>query len=140
MKYIKLSLTVLLLAIVTNFVMVKAGVIYSRLTIIEFLTKQETNYTRYFEKNDWFVPSYENVDTFTSLTNPCPKCVILVRAHEKGGDATAGLLTKMNNTYTFSNTSPVPGEWRLSLSRYDATLLNTTTKGYWYLNENGNIN
>ncbi len=141
MKYLKISVSVLLLAIITNFTIANAGVIFSRITVIEFLEKDKVNYTQYYEKNNLsYSPTYENVDTFTSLTNPCPNCKILVRALEENGDQTAGLLTVMGKKYMFLDTAPVPGNWRLSVQRYDFTLLNTTTKGYWYLNETGLVN
>lgn len=77
MKYLKFSIAILLVAIITNMICAKAGVIYRRICVIEVLKKQETSYTSYYEKNDYSNPIYENIESITSLSNPCDDCRIL---------------------------------------------------------------
>ncbi len=138
MKYLKISFAILLIAIITNMIIAKAGVIYRRIGVIEVLTKQESNYTSYYEKNDFSNPTYENIESITTLSNPCADCKILVKMRTKDDkDASNGLITKMGTTHIFQGTAPKPDNWRLSVQRYDFTLLETTTKGYWFLNDQG---
>lgn len=141
MKYIKLSLILLLLAVVTDVVVANAGVIYQRITVIEFLKKRDVTYTKYFEKKDeYYNPSYKNELTYTGLTDPCNNCEIEVRAYEENGDQSRSIIVKMGEQKNFTGTVQNAGNWRLSVKRYDFTLLDTNTKGYWYLNSSGIVN
>lgn len=143
MKLTKISLVVLLLAIIMNATLAFAdskGVIYKKITVIEEIKKGATVYTNYFTKNDISTQRYKNVYTYTGLTDPCEKCIIQIRGYRKtdsgSDDASTGRGTIMGLEYTIEN-SEYLGEWKMSLQRHDATLLSTMTRGEWYLNRSG---
>lgn len=137
MKFLKLSILFLLFAIITNLIVVNAGVIYRRINVIEFLDKMKPSYTNYYEKNDWSNPTYEHLEMFTELHYPCNSCQIVINMRNENGDASPGIMPAIGKTYAFTGTVAQPGNYRLSMYRFDWTLLQTTMRGHWFLNEQG---
>lgn len=89
--------------------------------------------TGYKEKStDNFTPqTYTNTYTNTTLTSPCPKCVIAVKFEKKGGGSTEQAVV-MNQTIKCNNTGLwEPGDYRLQLRRSDPSALSTYTSGEW---------
>lgn len=138
MKFLKLSVLFLLFAFITNLIAVNAGVIYRRINVIEFLDKMEPFYTEYYEKNEWYNPTYNHLEVFTSLHNPCNGCKIIIKMENENGDASRGIMPVLNESYVFTGGGVAqPGNYRLSMYRSDWTLLKTTMRGHWFLNEKG---
>lgn len=81
---------------------------------------------------DSFTPqSYTNTFTNTTLTSPCPSCVIAVKFESSNGDYVEQV-ARMNETATCKVTALwAPGRYRLKLRRSDPTALSTYTSGRW---------
>lgn len=138
MKFLKLSILFLLFSIIINFIVVNAGVIYRRINVIEFLEGTNTTYTNYYEKNDWSNPKYEHLEMFTNLHNPCNNCKIVIKMHNDANSSSSGIMPTIGSKYVFTGGGVAqPGNYRLSMYRQDWTLLQTTMRGYWFLNEQG---
>ena len=92
--------------------------------------KAVTNYKT--KTSDSYNPQkYTNTFTNTTLTSPCPKCVIAIEFEAKNGDNTVQAVM-MDQTITCNNTALwEPGEYRLQLWRSDPSVLTTHTSGDW---------
>src|SRR5574344_2687121 len=86
MKFIKYSLLTLFVAIVTDTALVLAYPSPSGTSYSLQLSATTGQWTEYRTKNTWSVQTYENISTFTWLTNPCPNCQIASKPGTSSGD------------------------------------------------------
>ena len=136
MKYIKYSLIILVIAIMTDIYFVSATV-YPTVGIALTLTKNQPYTTSLYEKNNNNCQTYEHTYSFTAITDPCTDCQILVTPKNSSGETFTSYLTKMNNTYVFTKNSGLtcqPGNYKISIKRNDTTLMNTSHSAAWNIN------
>lgn len=132
MKYLKVTLAVLVLAIICN----ATGVFATSSPIMASLKllKNKDTYTSYRQKDDDTVQKYEHSWSATDITRPCPKCkvqVTLINTLDKIACTGCSVTTKMENTYSLLNSTP--GKYKLRLSRQDPTIWNTDHVGTWHI-------
>lgn len=132
MKYLKVTLAVLVLAIICNATGVFAT--SSPIMVSLKLLKNKDTYTSYRQKDDDTVQKYEHSWSATDITRPCPKCkvqVTLINTLDKITCTGCSVTTKMENTYSLLNSTP--GKYKLRLSRQDPTIWNTDHVGTWHI-------
>lgn len=132
MKYLKVTLAVLVLAIICNATGVFAT--SSPIMVSLKLLKNKDTYTSYRQKDDDTVQKYEHSWSATDITRPCPKCkvqVTLINTLDKIACTGCSVTTKMENTYSLLNSTP--GRYKLRLSRQDFTIWNTDHVGTWHI-------
>lgn len=132
MKYLKVTLAVLVLAIICNDTGVFAT--SSPIMVSLKLLKNKDTYTSYRQKDDDTVQKYEHSWSATDITRPCPKCkvqVTLINTLDKIACTGCSVTTKMENTYSLLNSTP--GKYKLRLSRQDFTIWNTDHVGTWHI-------
>lgn len=132
MKYLKVTLAVLVLAIICNDTGVFAT--SSPIMVSLKLLKNKDTYTSYRQKDDDTVQKYEHSWSATDITRPCPKCkvqVTLINTLDKIACTGCSVTTKMENTYSLLNSTP--GRYKLRLSRQDFTIWNTDHVGTWHI-------
>ncbi len=132
MKYLKVTLAVLVLAIICNATGVFAT--SSPIMVSLKLLKNKDTYTSYRQKDDDTVQKYEHSWSATDITRPCPKCkvqVTLINTLDKIACTGCSVTTKMENTYSLLNSTP--GRYKLRLSRQDPTIWNTDHVGTWHI-------
>lgn len=132
MKYLKVTLAVLVLAIICNATGVFAT--SSPIMVSLKLLKNKDTYTSYRQKDDDTVQKYEHSWSATDITRPCPKCkvqVTLINTLDKIACTGCSVTTKMENTYSLLNSTP--GKYKLRLSRQDFTIWNTDHVGTWHI-------
>lgn len=100
---------------------------------LEYQTYTSSN-NFYTKNSDLNVQYYYNKETFTTLTNPCTKCVIGTRIYSEGGDYSGRLDLKMGETSNFTSVTSSAGEWSIQQMRVDYSLLSTYHYGTWYIN------
>ncbi len=132
MKYLKITLFILLIALISNLIITEAKV---RSIVVSYkLEKNTPVITSKFNKSSYSVQEYENTHTSTSLHNPCKNCVISVRVYNSSTDYSTAVLTKMGHTYEVGRTThAVPGNHKLKIARSDKTYLNTEHSALWYI-------
>ena len=132
MKYLKITLFILLIALISNLIITEAKV---RSIVVSYkLEKNTPVITSKFNKTSYSVQEYENTHTSTSLHNPCKNCVISVRVYNSSTDYSTAVLTKMGHTYEVGRTThAVPGNHKLKIARSDKTYLNTEHSALWYI-------
>ncbi len=140
MKYLKYSLLLLLIAIITDVTFAGA------LTDIaehknRVLKKNETDsyYSGAYVKDTWTIQAFELLEAKTSLTNPCSSCVVVasLKYGLEGTEGSGGVFAKaQDGLHDFLEPSSCssPGTYRINAWRYDITLLNTTIHYKWYIN------
>ena len=136
MKFIKIAFFTLLFAVVTDMVLVSAypspvGTGYSF-----DLDKNKAQWTSYRTKDTWSVQTYENLSALTILTNPCPNCQIAAKLFTESGDSGVAVITKPGQTKQFIDPTAFssPGNYRVNVWRFDATLLTTHHTAMWMMN------
>lgn len=132
MKYLKVTLAVLVLAIICNATGVFAT--SSPIMVSLKLLKNKDTYTSYRQKDDDTVQKYEHSWSATDITRPCPKCkvqVTLINTLDKIACTGCSVTTKMENTYSLLDSTP--GRYKLRLSRQDFTIWNTDHVGTWHI-------
>lgn len=136
--YFKITFIVLILSIATNYVLTNATTYPSPVgtSFSKELTKNQAQYTAWRTKTNYSTQTYENLDTFTKLTDPCPKCKIGAKPFLDNGDFHSGIVTTSGNVGKFSSTSSTLGNYRLSVWRVDTTLLTTYHSALWTMNSN----
>lgn len=103
--------------------------------IIE-LSKNSIQNTSWRTKNTWITQSYNNKETYTWMTNPCPKCKIVAKPVDSAGNVYVAVVTTAGDTKNFTDPSSVnsPADYRLNVWRYDSTLLTTIHTSVWNIN------
>lgn len=132
MKYLKVTLAVLVLAIICN----ATGVFATSSPIMVSLKhlKNKDTYTSYRQKDDDTVQKYEHSWSATDITRPCPNCMVQVTLINSSGKIACtgcSVTTKMENTYSLLDSTP--GRYKLRLSRQDFTIWNTDHVGTWHI-------
>lgn len=132
MKYLKISLAVLLVAIIGDIILTDAAT--SQILISVTLNKKESYTTKAWEKETFAIQKYEHSTSITVLNNPCEDCEVLVQVWNSDKDWSASTITKMGNTYKVGRTThSVPGTHKLKIRRFDATLLKTNHIAIWHI-------
>lgn len=91
----------------------------------------KTVVSSYKTKDTYSKQTYKNTFTNTTLTSPCPNCVIAVTFQRKDGASTERAVL-MNQEITCNVTGLwEPGQYRIKLRRSDPTALTTYTSGEW---------
>ena len=132
MKYLKVTLAVLVLAIICNATGVFAT--SSPIMVSLKLLKNKDTYTSYRKKDDDTVQKYEHSWSATDITRPCPNCMVQVTLINSSGKIACtgcSVTTKMENTYSLLDSTP--GRYKLRLSRQDFTIWNTDHVGTWHI-------
>ncbi len=132
MKYLKVTLAVLVLAIICNATGVFAT--SSPIMVSLKLLKNKDTYTSYRQKDDDTVQKYEHSWSATDITRPCPNCMVqvtLINSSRKIACTGCSVTTKMENTYSLLDSTP--GRYKLRLSRQDPTIWNTDHVGTWHI-------
>ena len=132
MKYLKVTLAVLVLAIICNATGVFAT--SSPIMVSLKLLKNKDTYTSYRQKDDDTVQKYEHSWSATDITRPCPNCMVQVTLINSSGKIACtgcSVTTKMENTYSLLYSTP--GRYKLRLSRQDFTIWNTDHVGTWHI-------
>ena len=132
MKYLKVTLAVLVLAIICNDTGVFAT--SSPIMVSLKLLKNKDTYTSYRQKDDDTVQKYEHSWSATDITRPCPNCMVQVTLINSSGKIACtgcSVTTKMENTYSLLDSTP--GRYKLRLSRQDFTIWNTDHVGTWHI-------
>ena len=132
MKYLKVTLAVLVLAIICNATGVFAT--SSPIMVSLKLLKNKDTYTSYRQKDDDTVQKYKHSWSATDITRPCPNCMVQVTLINSSGKIACtgcSVTTKMKNTYSLLDSTP--GRYKLRLSRQDFTIWNTDHVGTWHI-------
>ena len=132
MKYLKVMLAVLVLAIICNATGVFAT--SSPIMVSFSLSGNKSKETSYGIKEDTTNQKYEHSWSATDITRPCPNCrvqVTLINTSGKIACTGCSVTTKMENTYSLLNN--MPGKYKLRLSRQDPTIWNTDHVGTWHI-------
>lgn len=132
MKYLKVTLAVLVLAIICNATGVFAT--SSPIMVSLKLLKNKDTYTSYRQKDDDTVQKYEHSWSATDITRPCPNCMVQVTLIDSSGKIACtgcSVTTKIENTYSLLDSTP--GRYKLRLSRQDFTIWNTDHVGTWHI-------
>ena len=133
---IKYLVIILVITLSLNFYVVKAYDSPKVVTVIEnaLVKNQWTTNSATYTKNNNFIQTYEHTTSFTTLTNPCPKCKIQTALY--GPNNVEYIVTVMgdNKQLDTSGLSNVLGDYRIENRRYDTTLLNTYHYALWHLN------
>ena len=138
MRFLKYAMLTLLVAIIADASLVFA---YDSPTIQATNPQLQRNnpyYTSYVTKTTWTKQKYSNQDTYTALTNPCPKCIIETILYTDSGDKSMSFLNNAGDVFYFNDAESwtLPNNYRLYLRRYDITALTTYHWGLWYVNSN----
>lgn len=138
MKYFKISMITLIVAVIANVAITIAGTnaVVKSLTLNYELDKNNYSYTGYYEKENLNYMRYKHNKSYTWLTNPCNNCNIAVRIYASNGAYSNPYFTYMGNTYTLDDEEAWswPERYELRITRYDATLLTTNHEAVWYIN------
>ncbi len=137
MKFLKLAVITLAVAVVTDYALTQAYTNQSGVGILLDLVKNEHQDTSVREKTNYSTQTYENFASSTPLTSPCPKCQIATRLHcVDTGDTIGAIITVAGETKDFNiNTvNQNPGNYYLEVWREDWTLLETHHSGQWMFN------
>ena len=130
MKLIKQSLFLLAAAILFDGLLVFAATMSTAYFAVNIAPGQ-TITSSYKQKTSETTQSYTNTFTNTTLTSPCPNCVIGVRFESSNGDYTERAVM-MDQTVYANNTGLMQvGTYRIKLWRSGGSLLNTYTSGHW---------
>lgn len=137
MKFVKISMIILAVGILTNGIMVKANIndanapkevyVYEEIKAGSLVTATGRTWT----KDDWSSQTYKNSKTLTTITNPCKDCKI--KATVVNGNFTSSVITTMGQTKIFESAG-FEGIWALTLERSGITAVKTTTTGTWTIN------
>ncbi len=133
MKFIKYSLIILIAAIILNTGIVLASTTPSIHYLIPTLIRNKTQNTSTLTKNRGLNQGYKTVENHTTLTSPCPNCVIsttLDGPYTKEAITT----TSKDKRKNFNDKSGFSGNYYITIKRSDKTVLNTRHSGEWYLN------
>lgn len=100
------------------------------------LNKNQTQWSDWRTKNTWTTQTYENVRSYTWLTNPCPKCFVSAKPYDGLGNIFVAVTTTEGQIKDFGNPTNVnsPNDYRLKIWRTDHTLLTTIHSSVWMIN------
>lgn len=133
MKTLKYALAFLLLAVLTDGILVAAATPETVQTI-RYLEGNNIDYGEYYTKEREGLQYYYNKSTYTTLTNPCNNCQIKVTSEIKGGGGSGTIIVTLGQTKILNNQGLYsPGKYRLVMQRVGFTLLTTYHSGTWYL-------
>ncbi len=134
MKFLKYALLTLILAIVTDVAFIYAA--QPQVVISYALDKNAVQKTSYRTKDTWTAQYYENLETYTWLTNPCPNCKISAKPEDIDGNLYVGIVTSAGQKKQFTDPTTIssPNDYRLNIWRLDTTLLTTYHTAIWYIN------
>lgn len=131
---IKISLLLLMFTVSLSYCVVKAYDSPQVVMVIKngLIKNQWTNMSETYTKTNLTIQSYQNDNTFTSLTNPCPNCKIETILY---GINYQTVVTTLGKTAKFTDSlMNEPGDYKIKLRRKDSTLLNTYHYATWHLN------
>ncbi len=136
MKFIKYAFLTLIIAIATDITVAFAYSSPSATAIYKELSKNTSQWTDYRTKNTWTTQKYENVRTYTWMTDPCPKCQVSAKPVTESGNVYVAVVTSEGDTKNFTAPSTVnsPDDYRLNIWRLDTTLLTTIHSSVWTIN------
>lgn len=134
MRILKYALLTLLVAIITDGVMVYA--VSTSSVFGDFHLKGNVSQTgNYVGKEYYGQQKYVNLKTYTSLTNPCPNCHVTTTIIKSDGAASGGMTTATGDTTLFTNTAIYDvGNYKLKQVRVELTALTTYHYYQWYIN------
>lgn len=132
-KFLKISLAILLIAFISNVIIVKAYPSPASTSYTFELVKNESQTTDYRTKIDYSRQKYENRDSFTWLTDPCTSCKITTKLLSENLSL-VGMTTVMGETKYFTQNSGSTTDYRLNVWRTDVTLLTTYHSSTWHIN------
>lgn len=136
MKFLKYAILTLLVACITDAVLVSAYSSPSAYSFTRELSKNTSQWTEWRTKNTWTDQAYKNRRTYTWMTDPCPNCKVAAKPVDGDGDIYSGVVTSEGQTKTFTDTTAIsaPNDFRLSIWRVDVTLLTTAHSATWTIN------
>lgn len=132
MKYLKVTLAVLVLAIICNATGVFAT--SSPIMVSFSLSGNKSKETSYRIKEDTTNQKYEHSWSASTIHRPCDTCYVLTEIINTSGKIACGgcsWATIMGETHTFPTSTP--GKYKLRLSRQDPTIWNTDHVGTWHI-------
>lgn len=147
MKFLKYSVLILTLAIVTDFALASAYSSPAMVDVSPTLSATGVYTSNTFTKNTGqsVRQAYEHFSSITALTNPCPNCQIgtRIRAYiinPLSGEITEeypeGIKTRMGDVSYFNDIVNYEGDNLVYVWRHDFTTLKTYHSALWYLNMN----
>jgi len=132
MKYLKVMLAVLVLAIICNATGVFA--ISNPIMISFSLSGNKSKETSYRIKEDTTRQKYEHSWSASTINRPCETCYVLTEIINTSGKIACdgcSWATVMGETHTFPTSTT--GKYKLRLSRQDPTIWNTDHVGTWHI-------
>lgn len=129
MRFIKISLIVLVVAIITDLGMAEAK--FDVYTYFE-IPAGKTAYSDSYAKKDESNQTYTNNNTATTITSPCPNCKIGVKGISTYHGTTTVGITKAGETAYLENSGYVD-TYYLQATRIDYTAVRTKTGGTWHI-------
>lgn len=103
------------------------------------IARTDLQYNNYVDGNTYnkntfgIIQRVYNRKTYTAITNPCSSCKVGIKL--KAGSEQRGFATsQMGNTVSLGTYSQIEDNYKLSMARYDFTLLTTYSFGTWYIN------
>ncbi len=136
MKFLKISFLTLIIAIIADMSIAFAYSTVSGTVFSLELDKNNAEWTDYRTKNTWSTMTYEHLNSFTWLTNPCPKCKVAAKPYTENGDIGVAVVTVTGDKKGFTNPTnfQTPDNYRLNIWRFDTTLLTTYHGSQWMIN------
>lgn len=133
-KILKISTILLALTISLGYCIVKAYDSPQTVMVIKngLIKNQWDPPSVTYTKTNMIIQSYQNDDTYTSLTNPCNDCKIETVLY---GINSQSVVTTRGTTASFNNSlMNEPGDYYIKVRRKDFTALNTYHYATWHLN------
>ena len=128
---------VLALCLVLSYSLTKASSVVKTVSI----SKDGIRYQQYTTATGYYYKEYDgdfqrvsSENAFTTITNPCPNCVIGVRIHTDGNTYSNKVIVRIGEKKGFTEASTAEGNWQMEVMRDDITLMNTSFRGTWYIN------
>jgi len=137
MKFLKYSIIILVVAVVTNYTLASAYASPSTVAIIVDLEKNEEQWTEYKTKTTWSTQTYEHISSITWLSNPCNDCLVRTISCQENGDCSGAVTTIAGQTRRIDNPTSinVPHNYRLNLKRDNWSALTTHHNARWNINQ-----
>ena len=132
MKYLKVTLAVLVLAIICNATGIFAT--SSPIMVSLSLSGNKSKETSYRIKEDNTSQKYEHSWSASTIHRPCKTCYVLTEIIDTSGKIACGgcsWATVMGETHTFPTSKT--GKYKLRLSRQDPTIWTTDHVGTWHI-------
>lgn len=134
-KSIKLMLIILVLTLSLSFCIVKAYDSPQVVMVLKngLIKNQWSDPSVMYTKTNLTTQSYQNDNTFTSLTNPYDDCKIQTRLVGEYNEQTVTTTRGNTKEYTGSMMNEL-GDYYIVIRRSDTTLLSTYHYATWHLN------